>query len=159
MFKPGEAEPLPPGRGKLDTRGGRTADAESIVALQDRELERGLVLERVEGLLQDFPSVMLDEDGGLAGFVYSIELVPDILQVANLLIARRLQGTGLGTRILSELERSASSRYAAIVAVNSSLYGARGGKSDARSFYAAAGYELVYETPSSRMFAKALGTS
>ena len=114
------------------------------------------MLERVEGLLQDFPSVMLDEGDALAGFAYSVELVPDILQVANILVAQRLQGARLGARILNELERSASRRYASIVAVNSSLYDDRNGKVDARDFYAAAGYELVHETPASRLLAKGL---
>lgn len=159
MFKPGEAEIAAPVRGELCTRCGTAADAAEVVALQLRELGRGLVLERVEGLLKDFPSFMLEEDDRLLGYVYSVELVPDILQVANLLIAQRLQREGLGTLMLSELERSASQGYASILAVNSSLYEARSDKADVRGFYTAAGYECVHETPSSRIFAKSLRTS
>jgi GNAT superfamily N-acetyltransferase len=155
VLKPGEAD-APPGPGALGLRPGTTADAEAIRSLQVRELGRDLVAERARGLIQDFPSVVLDEDDELAGFAYSVELAPDILQLANLLIARRLRGAGLGAAILSELERVASPRYASIIAVNSSLYAPFAREADAGGFYAAAGYELVHETSRSRIFAKAL---
>jgi hypothetical protein len=156
MLKPGEAETPVSVRGELRIRRGTAADAAEVAELQLRELGRGLVLERVEGLLKDFPSFMLEEDDRLLGYIYSVELVPDILQVANLLIAQRLQRNGLGKLILSELERSASTDYASILAVNSSLYQARSDETDVLAFYAAAGYECVHETPSSRVFAKSV---
>lgn len=139
----------------IRTRGGDAADAERVVELQRRELGREHWADRVRGLLADYPSVMLEEGAELIGFAYSVELAPDILELANILIATDHRGRGLGSRLVAELEERARPRFAAMIVVNSDLHAGHD-KRDARGFYESRGYRRVLETPDSTVLAKSL---
>ncbi len=130
-------------------------DAERIVQLHARELEREIGLDRVRRCVSAYPSVAAEMDGRLVGFAYGDAFAPDIVRLANLLVASDLRGLGLGQRMLGAFEMSARPSYGAVILVNSLLYPAPE-KRTAVPFYERAGYRQLFETEASAVLAKTL---
>ena len=132
-------------------------DARSVMDLHLEQLGRSLDGQRVHRLLSSYPSLMAEADGRLVGFAYSDRFAPDVVELANILIARELRCEGLGSRLLSAFESVAGQHFSAVILANSDLYeDHRSEKRSARSFYERAGYSAVFATPDSEIFTKHL---
>lgn len=104
---------FPPRQDGIVIRPARRADAEAIVELVNAYAAEGIMLFRsldsvVHGL-DDFV-VAVDGRGGLLGCGALKEYSPSLAEVSSLAIVRAAHGTGLGRRIVREVEALAGKR-------------------------------------------------
>jgi GNAT superfamily N-acetyltransferase len=138
-------------------REGGAADVPAVIELHFGELGRPLDEVRVNRLLSNYPSMMAEDSGRLVGFAYSDLFAPDLIELANILVARRLRSQGLGTDLLASFEAVTSKQFGAVILANSTLYkDHRSEKRSPRKFYERAGYKVVFTTSASEVYAKRL---
>lgn len=129
---------------------------EGIFTLYRQQLLREPDIVRIRRNIALFPSFVATAGGEIVGFIYTTDFAPDILELANILVAPEIRGLGIGGDLLMELEKTASRTFAAIVLVNSMLYSFNGEKKSAAGFYCRHGYQAIFGTQESAIFAKAL---
>jgi amino-acid N-acetyltransferase len=99
--------------GPVMLRGARAEDVDAIVALVNGYAAESVMLYRtrdsVELALQDFV-VAVSGSGELLGCGALKEYSPSIAEVASVAVARGMQGCGIGSRIVREVERLAAKR-------------------------------------------------
>jgi len=109
-------------------------------------------------LLELYPSVVAVADTGeLVGFAFSSAMSPDIIELANLLVATPYRNHGLGAELVREFELAARSEYRTVILCNSELWSTLDdGKKSAVPLYERLGYRRLYETESSTVMVKEL---
>lgn len=128
---------------------------DQIIELFEAETGRTLSKEKIKELIKTYPSMLLLFGSCVVGFVYSGRLAPDILELMNIYISKQHQNKCYGRILLEKIELEAKKEYNAIVAINSLLYTDED-KRLATNFYLRNGYELVFNTQNTNIFAKAI---
>ena len=104
---------LPARQDEVSIRGARRADAEAIVTLVNGYAAEGIMLPRtvdsVVNTLDDFV-VAVNRRGNLLGCGALKEYSPSLAEVSSLAIERAAHGTGLGKRIVRQVEALARKR-------------------------------------------------
>lgn len=126
---------------------------EQIIELYKIETGRTLSSEKIEALIKIYPSMLLLFDSRVVGFAFTDRLAPDILELLNIYISKKYQNKNHGSVLLENIEQEAKKIYKAIVAINSLLY-TNEDKRLADNFYLKNDYELVFNTCSTKVFAK-----
>jgi len=134
----------------------KSEDATAIVSLFRDIADKELDVKKVEGCIDEYPSVLAISGAKLVGFVYSSSFAPDILELLNIAVLEAHRDSGIGSMMLSEIETQASQQYRAVILVNSVLYASRKPKKLAGNFYLKNGYKLVHTTGSTTVFIKSL---
>jgi GNAT superfamily N-acetyltransferase len=142
----------------IAVRQGTAEDASQIAALYEEGSGRQLSVERVTSHLAERPSAVASIEGRLVGFGFCLPFAPDIVELGNIFVAEEARGQRVGALLLAEIERQASQRYDSMIAVNSMLYVGVPGKRPADTFYLRAGYENIWSSADTRVFAKKLRT-
>lgn len=141
---------------------GSPADTGAVETLMHAELGRGPAAHRIRQFLADFPSALAwgrtrENPHVLLGFAYCLSFAPDVLELGNLVVAPAARGRGVGTELVTEIERQAAGTFAAVILSNSSLWTlARGEKRPAESYYERMGYSTILSTGPSVVMAKHL---
>lgn len=134
-------------------------DVDEIAALYEDELRRPADRGRLTDLIAGHPAaVTRGEAGRLTGFCYCERWAPDVIEVLNILVDPCEQSRGAGASMLALVEaESARLGFAAVVAVNSSLYPPmRHEFRDGTAFYTRNGYRLAFQTAATNVFVKDL---
>ncbi|HUR91143.1 MAG TPA: GNAT family N-acetyltransferase [Gemmatimonadaceae bacterium] len=104
---------LPAKHEEVSIRAARRSDAEAIVILVNGYAAEGIMLPRtidsVANAIDDF-MVAVDRGGNLLGCGALKEYSPSLAEVSSLAIERAAHGTGLGKRIVREVEGLARKR-------------------------------------------------
>ncbi len=146
-------------RDHVGIRPGRSGDVEAIARLIANENGRAADRAEIVKDLASSPSVVVERDGQLLGFIYSRRFAPDILEWRNSLIAASARRLGLGTRMVAAMEAATrQAGYRATIGVNCRLHpGATdAGAAAARAFWLAMGWSIVFATDGSAVLAKHL---
>lgn len=132
------------------------SDLELIADFVHDQLERPQSPRDLMPYVAEYPACLAAKDDRIVGFAYCGPFGPDILELRNLVVDRNSRREGIGSRLVAALEDLAGPEVAGIVLVNSDLYPGHDTELDARSFYEANGYVLIFNTGASRVFAKRL---
>jgi GNAT superfamily N-acetyltransferase len=145
----------------MTIRTGTSVDAPIVRNLAITELGRAPTESRLLEILGHYPSVLALDQGKLCAFVFGTALSPDIIEMANLLVAKPYRGKGLGTRLIQLFEEAATTDgYHTILVANSYLWPVRGeAKRSAVPLYEGLGYLPLYSTPDTTLLTKTLGPS
>ena len=138
----------------IELRPAAVGDADAIATFVREQMARPQRAADLVPYLEDYPSCVAHRGGELVGFAYCGSFAPDILELRNLVVRRGARRQGVGSALLAMIEEVAWAHAAAIVLVNSDLYAGHDFNVDARRFYEANGYTLVFRTDASRVFAK-----
>ncbi|TQL59244.1 acetyltransferase (GNAT) family protein [Oryzihumus leptocrescens] len=121
------------------------------------ELSREPHADRVAAQLATFPSAVAEDGGSLVGFCYTVNFAPDVLELANIVVAENRRNEGLGGILLQHVESQAAQTFAGIILVNSDLYPqGKTVKRPATDFYHKHGYRILTATAGTRIFFKDL---
>jgi GNAT superfamily N-acetyltransferase len=145
--------------GDLTLRPGVPEDGPGIIALITRENHRQTDPDRVRRRLAQLPSVVVEREGDVMGFIYARRFSPDMVELSNMLIDSRLRRRGVGSRMVTMLEPELGRLgYRGAVFVNCRLHiGASDQRSAAaRAFWLRRGYRIVFATHGSVVFVKSL---
>ncbi|WP_179953131.1 GNAT family N-acetyltransferase [Desulfobotulus mexicanus] len=140
----------------VELRRANSGDTTAIVNLFRDISDKELDAQRIESCIDKYPSVLALRGAKLVGFIYSSSFAPDILELLNIAVLEAQRDSGVGSMMLSELERQSSQKYRAIILVNSVLYPSKKTKKLASNFYLKNGYNLVHTTGSTNVFIKDL---
>jgi amino-acid N-acetyltransferase len=105
----------------VTTRRATPADATGIVALIEHHVGDGTLLPRGEAFVAahaaDF--IVAERDGRIVGCVHLDEYAPSLAEIRSLAVAESERGTGVGTLLVTALERLARGRdYTTLFAVS-----------------------------------------
>lgn len=138
-------------------RKGTPGDAPAIRDLALVELGRAPKLIRLRELLERYPSAVAFSPDGLGGFAFGVALSPDVIEMANLLVAEPYRNQGLATRLIDLFEGAARAEYRAVMVTNSDLWPTlAASKRSAVPLYERLGYRQIYSTPDTRILIKDL---
>lgn len=142
-------------------RSGGPEDAPAIAALIRRENHRSADPDAIRMSLATAPSVVALEGDDLVAFFYGRPFAPDIVEMQNMLIARRHRRRGLGATMVARIEddlRHAGYRLA--IGANSILHpGASPQRCmTARAFWLRMGWRIMLATGGSVVLVRWLGT-
>jgi ribosomal protein S18 acetylase RimI-like enzyme len=141
----------------LRLRAGGVGDVPAVAQLFEEQLGRTPIVSRLEYNFTRYPSVVACADDHLVGFLFTVRFSPDIYEIANLVVATRFRGQGIGSKMIQELEGYLSQDVVALVLGNSSLWSlAAGEKRSAAPFYERHGFRIIFATPDSVVMAKQL---
>ena len=149
-----------PAVGAIVLRPGLPEDAPEIVELIARENHRPADPDRVRRRLAGLPSVVAVGPDGIIAFIYARRFSPDMVELSNMVVASQARRHGLGGRMVGLLEpRLQAAGFRGAIFVNCRLHI---GSSDqrsaaARAFWIHRGYQIVFATHGSAVFAKAFG--
>jgi len=94
-------------------------------------------------LIERFPCAVALNDNKISGFAYSRQATPGALELLNLLVLTEMRDCGIGTKLLSLTERTASQLgYETLVLYVSLFYGVAGSKRSPVPFYTANGFQV-----------------
>lgn len=113
---------------------------------------RDIAAKRVAEALSLYPSVAATRGGRILGFCYCFRFAPDIIELANIFVARAHRQDGLGSKILRRLLDQICDPIQAIVAVNSALNETTEEKSSPDNFYLRNGFSIVAATEKSTVY-------
>ena len=155
------AEVVTTGDADVALRSGRPEDAPAIAELIRRENHRPADPDAIRMSLATAPSVVALEGDDLVAFFYGRPFAPDIVEMQNMLIARRLRRRGLGARMVARSEddlRNAGYRLA--IGANSILHpGANPRRCmTARAFWLRMGWRIALATGGSVVLVRWLET-
>lgn len=140
----------------ITLRAGEEEDAPLIKHLALTQLGRSPSLNLLSHLLDNYPSVLAFDEQYLCGFVFGMGMAPDIIELANLLVASDYQNQGLGTRLIKSFEE-ACDVYQTIFVINSTLWTIPGEeKKSAVPLYTRLDYKELYSTSSTTILFKEL---
>jgi N-acetylglutamate synthase-like GNAT family acetyltransferase len=137
----------------IEVRKGRLDDVLSIVRLIENESGKIFDLDKITSYLKQFPSSVAVVNEVIVGFCYTSPFAPDILEILNILVARKYQKLEIGSKLLRSVERDDSS-YTSIILVNSLLYKSSTPKRSAEDFYAKNGFKVIHRTQNTNVFIK-----
>ena len=114
-------------------------------------------IEIVTQALGTLLSKVAEIDGNMVGFVYCRKFAPDILEIDNLFVNEEFRNRRIGSTLLQAIEDEAVKQFSGLILINSDLYGNPVvDKNDPATFYLRHGFDLVFTTAESRVFAKQL---
>jgi GNAT superfamily N-acetyltransferase len=150
----------PPDAAAATLRLGRPDDAPAIAALIRRENRRPADEAAIALSLGSLPSVVAEDEHGLAAFFYGRPFAPDVAEIQNMLVADRQRGRGLGRRVVERAEEAlAEAGYRAAIGANSVLH--RGTSPErcmaARAFWLRMGWHIVLATGGSVVLVRWIG--
>lgn len=99
----------------------REGDAEEIAALVAHHVPEGTLLPRTPEFVREraMDFIVAEDDHGLIGCVHLEEYAPSLAEVRSLAVHPSAQGKGVGSALISALERLAERRrYATLFAVS-----------------------------------------
>jgi len=140
-------------------RTGRPNDVPAIIALIKAENHRPADADRIARRLGQLPSVIAEQDGEVAAFLYCRRFSPDMVELSNMVVASRIRRGGVGARMVQLLEpQLVDLGFRAAIFVNCRLHvGATdAGVAAARAFWLHQGYRIVFSTHGSAVFTKLL---
>jgi ribosomal protein S18 acetylase RimI-like enzyme len=143
----------------MEIRPANINDLDSIIRLYESELLRKANPVFIKTSIEMYPVFIALEGDELVGFVYCRKFSPDILEPANILVKKEFRSSGIGSRLLAEVERVSAGSYQSLILVNSTLYKEDSEKRDASNFYLKNGYVVILETKGSTVFSKDLGSN
>jgi GNAT superfamily N-acetyltransferase len=151
-------QPLPSG---VSIRRARPEDRAEIMMLYQRESCRHADADRIRRRLADLPAVVAHDGNELVGFIHARRFAPDVAELSQMVIAARLRGRGIGSRMVEVMERAlVEAGMRAAIFSNSWLHpgNTREGSTRARRFWRRHGYWEVLETDAgaTAVFAKRL---
>lgn len=82
-------------------------DAKAIKNLSADELGWTSSTLHLEEVLEKYPGIVAREDGEIIGFAYSNPISGDILKISNMVVRKDCRHQGIGSELLSELEKDA----------------------------------------------------
>jgi GNAT superfamily N-acetyltransferase len=135
------------------------SDGERIIQLYRRGSGRELDLKRLMGYIESLPSAVAYAESSIVGFAFCTPFAPDIVELGNIFVDENWRSQGLGGKLLQLIESQAGGRFHSIVASNSMHYKGVAGKRPATNFYARNGYEQIWTTGMTRIFAKVVASS
>ena len=130
-------------------------DIESVAALHESQNGRPADRSYIERCISGFPSSICLSGDRVVGFAYTNRFAPDILDLANLLVDDDHRGHGIGTLLLTDVERQAVPTWACIILSNSELWPHPPRRSPL-DFYVRNGYSVLFETEHTTVFMKRL---
>ena len=110
-----------------------------------------------ENCLDNYPSVVATLEGRIVGFAYTLQFSPEILRLDNMFVCPGLRRRGVGTEIVTRLEKIIPVKYTHVILDNSLLYEYPRKdveKHSAKAFYEKLGYRTVIETPNTVVLVK-----
>jgi GNAT superfamily N-acetyltransferase len=140
-------------------RPGLPADADAIRTLYLAGSGRPLDPGRLAGHLTSLPSAVAHAGGELAGFAFCTPFAPDVVELGNLFVAAAHRGGGVGAALVRAVERLAAPRFHTLVVVNSMLYVGVPDKRPAAPFYHRLGYDRIWTTGPTDVFARRLSAA
>lgn len=137
---------------------GSPEDAPEVANLYQLETARHSDIDRITKNMSRFPSVVARDPGGrMIGFVFSVDFAPDILELANIFVLEEHRSSGIGAKLVAELEAAASmAGFRWMILVNSVLNPSASDKRPATTFYEKLGYTVMLDTGPSKVFTKPL---
>lgn len=141
---------------KLSFRSANLEDVSAIIELFEQELQRKANHAYIYEAVSNYPSALAFDDNFLIGFTYCGYMAPDVLELANIVVAKAYREQNIGTDLLKYTERLASVQAQAILLTNSSLYGSQNGKRNAENFYLRNGYTQIRMTEATNFYWKSL---
>ena len=140
---------------EVTIRPGSAHDATGIRDLALNELGDSPTLPRLRKLLSTYPSFLAFSGPDLCAFVFGDGLAPDIVELANLVVAIPYRHQGLGTQLIKCFETEARERYRAVLVSNSNIWTIKNGpKRSAVPLYRRLGYREIYSTPDTTVLIK-----
>lgn len=104
--------------------------------------------------LNGHPAIGLYHEEQLVGFCLSRRFAPDILEIAELYVAKAMRNKSLGKYIVEEMHATAQQQgYKGIILSNSLLWSPQEAKQAATSFYEKMGYQRVFATDKTNVWA------
>lgn len=139
-------------------RAAEATDVDEICDLFERELLRNPNRDLISSALANFPSAVALSDQKLFGFCYLGDFAPDIFEVYNIVVDPDCQSRGAGSAMLAKIATDAKAAGAnGLILCNSAGYGETAqGFRFAEKFYRRNGFQLVGETPMTKLFYKDL---
>jgi len=134
----------------------RTEHLPGIFSLYRRYLAREPNEPRIAMHISQFPSAVLVTADAVAGFVYTTDFAPDILELANIFVAPEYRNGGHGEELVAYVEAAAKEQFSSIILVNSMLYTSAEQKRPATRFYTRLGYKIIGSTQYTNIFYKEL---
>ena len=112
---------------------------------------------RLENYLKSYPSAVGFYEGNFVAFCFCTYFTDDIVEIANFFVSEEFRSQGVGSEILGFLEPELAKRWNSVILSNSMLAKGIPNKKPARPFYLKNGYELLWATGDTDVFAKRLG--
>jgi GNAT superfamily N-acetyltransferase len=140
----------------IEVRPGGAEDAEAVRLLYHAGSGRSLDAKRLVDYFASLPCAVAHANGDLVGFGFCIPFAPDVAELGNLFVDSAWRGQGVGAELVTLIEKQAASKFHSILVVNSMLYKGVPGKRPAAAFYTRLGYQRVWSTGPTDVFAKAL---
>ena len=131
-------------------------DFPAIVVFFEEELQRSANRTYIREALLNYPAGLAFDEDELIGFIYCGYMAPDVLELANIVIAEKYRSQGIGTELLKYTEKLIAVQAKAILLTNSSLYGNNKGKRNAENFYLSNGYTQINLTGETNLYWKNL---
>lgn len=133
-----------------------TTDLTEVVDLYRTYRPGGPKGDRLKNEIRSHPSVKACCGSKLIGFAYCYSFAPDILELANIFVDQRFRGAGIGEQLLRAICEEATKSYRGVIAVNSLLHRTTEPKSRPDSLYLRCGFEVIFQTDQSTIFARSL---
>lgn len=131
-------------------------DLPKIISLYNTYRPTGLSKQRMEKELEKHPNILAVNNLKIIGFAYCYGFAPDIVELANIFVEKQFRGKGLGKKMLELVCKKSSKKYCGIIAVNSLKHETFEEKIRPNNLYIRSGFNVVFETPSSTIFAKSI---
>lgn len=131
-------------------------DVEHILSIYARYTAKTIDLDRLQRSIGLLPGVVAERDGQIVGFAYCYRFAPDILELANIHVARERRDRHVGGLLLEAIVRSASEHANAIIAVNSLLNESAEEKRRPDSFYVSNGFSIIFQNAATSIYLREL---
>jgi ribosomal protein S18 acetylase RimI-like enzyme len=129
-------------------------DIRHIVKLYSEHSNSSISINRLNQLIQDYPSVVVSRQDRIIGFAYCGRFAPDVLELMNIFVHKEFRYRGIGQKLILEIEKRVFHTYKGIILVNSLLYEVKDVKKLAKTFYKRNGYHLLMTTGSTNIYGK-----
>lgn len=140
----------------IEIRSANKADIPSIISLYSAGSGRTLDEGRLDGYISSLPCAVAHELTELVGFGFCVSFAPDIIELGNIFIAHSARSKGIGSGLLQAIEGQAAGKFHSIILSNSMHYRGVKDKRPATNFYVNNGYENIWSTGTTNIFAKKL---
>ncbi len=143
---------------EVSIRAAERSDAAQARALALAEVGRSPEPARLARILGSYPAAVAVEDGRLIGFAFGVPLSPDLIDFANLLVARDRRNRGIGIELIDRFEHLAAETFGAIIAVPSALWSMPEGveKRSSSPLLIRLGYASIHSTEHTAVLIKEL---
>lgn len=127
-------------------------DIDSVVQLYKTYSPKPLDRERIAEVIRSYPSAVVVKDGVIVGFCYCFRFAPDILEIANIFVAKSARDHKIGAQLVRAIIRQAKPGIVGLIAVNSLLNPAHENKRSPTPFYRRNRFDVMYEGAHSTIY-------